>query len=178
MTISEEITNLIKMKIMTGDHKVNIAKELKVSLRTVQSVANGLSKNVKRRQAKADSFVKRAIRKICKEGTRVSTRKVSQLLPKKTSPSTVRRRLITMGYKYRCVADRVVLTAKQKERRVEAVKSWICGKIDLDQVIFSDECKFTLDGNDRSMTWVKNITHRRRKRPFRGGSILVWGCIS
>ena len=32
MTISEEITNLIKMKIMTGDHKVNIAKELKVSI--------------------------------------------------------------------------------------------------------------------------------------------------
>ena len=41
MTISEEITNLIKMKIMTGDHKVNIAKELKVSLQTVQSVASG-----------------------------------------------------------------------------------------------------------------------------------------
>ena len=74
---------------MTGDHKVNIAKELKVASgqRTL-----GLSKNVKRRQAKADSFVKRAIRKICKEGTRVSTRKVSQLLPQKTSPSTVRRR--------------------------------------------------------------------------------------
>jgi len=68
-----------------------------------------------------------------------------------------------MGYKYRCVADRVVLTAKQKERRVEAVKSWICGKIDLDQVIFSDECKFTLDDNDRSMTWVKNTTHRSEK---------------
>ena len=56
-----------------------------------------------------------------------------------------------MGYKYR-VADLVVLTAKQKERRVEAVKSWICGKIDLDQVIFSDECKFMLNSNDRSMT--------------------------
>jgi len=51
-------------------------------------------------------------------------------------------------------------------------------KIELERVIFSDECKFTLDGNDRFMTWVKNIIHRRRKRPFRGGSILVWGCIS
>ena len=33
-----------------------------------------------------------------------------------------------MGYKYRSVADKVVLTPKQKERRVEAVKAWICGK--------------------------------------------------
>jgi len=28
------------------------------------------------------------------------------------------------------------------------------------------------------MTWLKNITHRRQIRPFRGGSIMVWGCIS
>jgi len=183
MTISEEIINLVKLKLVSGQCKVNIAKDLNVSVRTVQSVANGQrtlrhSTKTGKCQKTLDMSVKRAMRTINKEKSRVSIKKVGQLLQNKTSPSTILRRLHSMGYKYRSVADKVVLTAKQKERRVEAIKAWICGKVDLDKVIFSDECKFTLDGNDGSMTWVKKITHRRQKRPFRGGSIMVWGCMS
>ena len=55
-----------------------------------------------------------------------------------------------MGYKYRSVADKVILTPKQKERGVETVKAWICKNVYLDKVIFSDECKFTLNGNEGS----------------------------
>ena len=62
-------------------------------------------------------------------------------------------------------------------RRVDIVKKWICNKIDMDQV-YTDECKFTLDDNYSSSTWEKNITNRRRKKPFRGGSVMIWVCIS
>jgi len=88
MTISEEIINLVKIKLVSGHPKVDIARELKVSVRTVQSVANGqrtLERSTKARlcKNKVDMSVKRAMKKISKEGSRVSTKKVSQLLPEK-----------------------------------------------------------------------------------------------
>ena len=43
-----------------------------------------------------------------------------------------------MGYRYK--------------RRVQIVKGWILAKIDMDKVIFSDECKFPMDGNDTPKT--------------------------
>ena len=73
---------------------------------------------------------------------------------------------------------KIILSDDQKTRKVEVVKGWLNSKIDMDKVIFSDECKFTLDGNEAPKTWVKKITHRKRKRPFRGGSFMVWGCMS
>jgi len=48
----------------------------------------------------------------------------------------------------------------------------------MDQVVYTDECKLTLDSNDSSSTWVKNITNRRRKKSFRFGLVIAWGCIS
>ena len=60
-----------------------------------------------------------------------------------------------MGYRYRSVAEKIILNDDQKTRRVEAVKGWICTKIDMDKVIFSDEWKFTLDGNEAPKIWVK-----------------------
>ena len=43
----------------------------------------------------------------------------------------------------------------------------------MDQVVYRDEYKFTLDDNDSSSTWSKNITSRQQKEPFSGGSIMV-----
>ena len=79
MTISEEIINLVKIKLVSWQPKVDIARELKVSVWKVQSVENGqrtLERSTKARlcKNKVDMSVKRAMKKISKEGRRVSTK--------------------------------------------------------------------------------------------------------
>lgn len=84
----------------------------------------------------------------------------------------------SLGFNYKKIKSGILLTDLQKERRVELVRQWICEKIDMDTVVFSDECKFSLDGDDNSKSWSNENNIIRRKRPFGGGSIMVWGCIA
>ena len=96
MTITEEIVNLIKIKLVSGQHKVDIPRELKVIVRMVQSVTNGqriLKRFTQARvyEYKVDVFVKRAMKNISEEDSRVSTIKVCQFLPEKTSQSIILR---------------------------------------------------------------------------------------
>ena len=46
------------------------------------------------------------------------------------------RRLYSMGYRYKTVANKIVLTHNQMMRIVDIVKKWICNKIDMDQVVY------------------------------------------
>jgi len=89
MKISEEIINLAIITLVSGQHKVGIARELEVSVRTRVC------------KYKTHMSVKRAMKKISKQSRSVFTKKVCQLLPEKSLPSTIRRRLLRMGYKYR-----------------------------------------------------------------------------
>ena len=44
-----------------------------------------------------------------------------------------------MGYRYKTVVNKIVHTPNQMTRRVDIVKKWICNKIDMDQVVYTDE---------------------------------------
>ena len=76
---------MVKIKFVSGQHKVDINRELKVSVRTVQSLTNGQRTLERSSQArvckyKVDMSVKRANKKISKEDIRVYTKKVCQLM--------------------------------------------------------------------------------------------------
>ena len=80
-------------------------------------------------------------------------------MPEKISTTTILRRLHSIRYRYETEANKIVLTHNQM-MSVDIVKKWICNKIDMDQVIYTDECKFTLDCKDFSSTRAKNINNR------------------
>jgi len=66
MTISKEITDLVKIKLENLQSKVDIAKDLKISLRTVQSIHSGQrlvgrTQKVRKRTSKTDSKIKQAM---------------------------------------------------------------------------------------------------------------------
>ena len=47
--------------------------------------------------------------------------------------------------------------------------------------MFSDEKKFNLDGPDGSQCYWQDLRNEKQlfsKRPFRGGSVMVWGAFS
>ena len=47
----------------------------------------------------------------------------------------------------------------------------------MDLLAYKDECKFTLDVTI-PQAHGKEYNHRRRKRPIRGISVMIWDCIS
>jgi len=126
MTISKEIIDLVKIKLENCQSKVDIAKDLKISLWAVQLIHSsqrivGRAQKVRKHTSKADLKIKQTMQAISKGG--------------KISTTTIRRRLHSMGYCYKTVADKIVLTHNQMIRRVDNVKKWICNKIDIDQVV-------------------------------------------
>lgn len=65
-----------------------------------------------------------------------------------------------------------------KEKRVQWAKSYM--KTDFQQVVFTDECRATLDGPDGwSRGWLANgaLTPKRLRRQQGGGGIMFWAAI-
>ena len=43
---------------------------------------------------------------------------------------------------------------------------------------FTDECRFTLDGNDNVKSWCKKNPEIVNRRLYKGGSIMIWGAMT
>ena len=180
--ISEEIRKLVISKLKKNISKVEISKSLNISLKSVYNIDNGKEVFKLNNRAKESRLVsqnvKRAAEALVRQNRRITSSSISKKISIKRSQRTLRRHLSTLDYKYIRNTQKIVLTEKQKEIRVKIVKAWICEKCEMDLVIFTDESRFTLDGNDNFYTWCSEKTGTRKKRPFKGGSIMVWGCIS
>jgi len=45
-------------------------------------------------------------------------------------------------------------------------------------VAFTDESPFTFDGNDNIKNWSKKNQEIVNRRPYKGGSIMIWGAMT
>ncbi|KII67162.1 hypothetical protein RF11_11216 [Thelohanellus kitauei] len=65
------------------------------------------------------------------------------------------------------------LTDIQKNKRLEWSKMIL--KIDWDVVLFSDEKRFNLDGNNSNLNfWKDNHTKLKNSKKYGGGSVMIW----
>ena len=62
--------------------------------------------------------------------------------------------------------------------RVDLVRCYVTERLDFHKVVFTDESWFTLDGNDSNKTWCKIGRPILNHRPYKGGSIMVWGAMT
>ena len=183
MTLSVEKIDIIKNYLLKATSKKVIAETLNVSLRTIYSVASGARgfnppRNSTSKKYKINNEIKKAIVSLEKGHKKVTSVAIGNILSNNVSTRTIRRRMCSMGLSYRRRCQRIQLSDNQKAKRVEIVRSWIIENVDFDKVVFSDECRFSLDGNDNFMSWSKDNNTQRARRPFGGGSIMIWGCIS
>ncbi len=118
----------------------------------------------------------------------VNIHKQSKMLnkDKEVDRKTLKRALEKKGIKcYKC-AKKPRLTPSHKFRRLNLVKKWVNFDSSFwEKVIFSDESKFNINGNDgdkrvyRSKGTRYNPNHIIRTEKFGGGkSVMVWGYIT
>lgn len=183
MTIPDEIKSLILDFMADGVKISEISKRLKVSMRSIYRISRSIkvSTNISHRQKITDlrkSCIKRGFNAVRRSGLLVTSRRVANKIPMNLCRRTIQRYMKNLNFKYKPVSRKIILTKEHKLQRVEKVRKWIIDKVDPDLIIFTDECRFTLDGNDSLYSWQSQNKINLPKRPFKGGSVMIWGGIS
>lgn len=182
MTISKELRNLVTKFFKDGKSKTEISKQLNISERSVYRILSesGHSKPASKRQKNIkvrSDCIYRGFKSVRTQGKLITSTRIKSKIPISLSVSTIRRYMLKLGMKYRPAVKKIMLSEKHKETRVNIVRKWICHKVDPDLIVFTDECRFSLDGNDALYTWKDKNNVYLPKRPFGGGSLMVWGAI-
>lgn len=180
MTISPELVQLVCKELDEGIDKKTISQALNISLRSIYSINNNERKIKSKRitsiaKEKIRKNIKSAVDRIVKKGRRVTSTEVSRNIKNSPSAVSIRRHLKDLNLKYRNSAKHFILNDSQMKKRVEIARQWICEKTDWNKIVFSDESRFSLDGNDSFMTWKPS---ERQSRSFGGGSLMIWGCMN
>ena len=179
---SLEIKTLAKSLKYEGKSYTEIGQILKCTKDSARNLCRSTKSNnthkrgPKKKITKAYQLrIKRAISNIQERQEKVNAPKIIRHCELPVSVSTVQRYMTSALYNYKKAKRQIVLTRQQKQKRIEIISSWITNVHPWEITIFSDEKKFSLDGNDNWKSYVRvkeNII--RNKRVCRGGSLMVW----
>lgn len=166
------------------------AEKAGVCLQTVHRIINEEKNSVGKkigRPRKLDRHDRLRIKKYVisqlNEGRIVSTNDVKENLNLKESPNTIRRELNAMGFYFDYIIKQLPLTKENKQKRVAFAKKNILERVDIYNIVFSDEKRFCLDGPDNMGSlyykgFKSNIGPSRKKRQASGGGVMILGAIT
>jgi transposase len=129
------------------------------------------------------------IKKSISSDNKISATKVAGIIQEKTGKAvsqwTVSREMRYMGFFSRNPALKPYLTSAHKKERLRISSTWSrWPKRRFRKIIYSDECRFTIDGNDGAQK-IRRLPGTRYDeanvigtKKYRGGGIMFWGCIS
>lgn len=131
---------------------------------------------------KQTTRIKRFIRREAGAGHLVTSRKIKESLDIAASRPTIRRKVNEMGFSFEKIEKCLPLTSQHCLARMNFAEKHLTEKTDFNEVVFSDEKRFSLDGPDNMGSYVEKrndliIGPRRIKRPMGGGGVLVIGAI-
>ena len=125
------------------------------------------------------------IRQKKKRGTKRKIGKAESINIKRTSSSIETTHKSRSGHfrRTRIGAEKaqaaIFLSENHKYERKMACRKWSKNKVNFNQIIFTDEKCFNLDGPDNWISYVRQgMRIIRNKRPCGGGSTMSWGMIN
>ena len=83
-----------------------------------------------------------------------------------------------LEYYYDKCSQTIFFTAHHKRERIKICKQWLKDRVNWNEVVFTDQKRFNLDGQDNWQSY-----HRlgkkvlRKKRQCGCGSIMIWGMV-
>ena len=177
----DEKSNIIAM-LSKGDSTITIAKNLKRDHRTIKRFIETSQDGRKRREEKPfRKLTKRDILGVKREVAKrplATSKHIFQGASLGDVPRSTRCRVLRKVAKVKKATKRPPLTQKHREKRVEWAKKYM--KTDFSKVIFTDECRATLDGPDGwASGWILNglKTPTRKRRQQGGGGVMFWAAI-
>ena len=122
--------------------------------------------------------IMKAIKNLQQSNSRVTSSNIQKKTHVEVSTRTVQRFLKAEGYKYQNSRREIQLSERHKAARQKICKKWLIDGTPSQNIVFTDEKRFSLDGPDNNKSWQK--PERRRKCEMRqqgGGGIMVWGML-
>ena len=179
--LSESIRQLVLQKRKNGLSYQEISKDLLLPRASVQSICRrcNLTKKKAGRKAKISAregrYIKKCLQNYFNNDEKITSRKVINSANINVSRRTMQRHLKRDGYKYGNIKKRIILTAKQKEKRKEICKQWLKEKLNFNEIVMSDEKFFRLDGPDNWFSYSSNDRKlpKRNLRQQGGGGLMV-----
>ena len=180
------IRQLIKEKREQKMSLGEIASFLNIPKSTVQYVCKSTYKKEGRvgrpsKLNKSDKVnIKRTINILKQNRERVTSTKILQRNPNlEIKKRTLRDILKKMGGKYKKQPQMPPLSKKSKVKRINVCWDWFLKRKNLEMVVITDECRFSLDGPDNFQTWTFNPEkeHLRIKHPCKGGGVMIWAAL-
>lgn len=180
LTNSEK--NFLVQGLADGESTLKMSKKLSRDHRTIKNFIKNGSKPQKRPdKGKFRSITSRQMRLLKRELSKqpLSTSKMifDEAQINCVSRNTRCRVLNKIG-NVKKAKSQPLLSKQHKQRRVEWAKKYM--KVDFSQVVFSDECRATLDGPDGfARGWIRHGTLPpvRAFRQQKGGGIMFWAAI-
>jgi transposase len=162
-----------------------IAKKINRSRSIVQHYINDEQNyGTKKSPGRPCFFSKRAERNLIRlvhKGKFNASEIASKITPS-PSTKTIRRVLNRSGLlQYSKIKAVPKLKKHHKENRLKFAEKHLCDSTNWDNIIFSDEKKFNLDGPDGIHYYWRDLRREQEyisKRQQGGGSVLVWGAFS
>ena len=122
--------------------------------------------------------LKSAVKRLSQAGERLTAPKLLSSTRVGLSVSTAQRFLRREGLKYVAPQNLILLTTAHKAKRHELCRNWLTAGEARQNIIFTDEVRFSLDGPDHFKSWQSSSC--RKIRPMRqqgGGGVMVWGML-
>lgn len=184
MLTCEEKTIIFNLK-KSGKSYAEIAAQFKMKRSAVQQVVERYAKPLKKRgrKCKISKGDRRRIISIIedknKQGNKVTCNLISKELEINVHRTTILRELKSLKCRFSNIPINFKLTPKAKQERVLICKEFIMNNVNWNNVVFSDEKKFSLYGCDSYYSWFcGNKTPSRVRKVLRAPSIMLWGMIT
>lgn len=183
--ISEQMRDLIQDKLNAKMPVLKISKMLNVSPPTIYRIKNKVNPKPSGRKPtfdnnKLNGQIKRAIKTMERKAVKITASKILSYLSEPVHLRTLQRELKkSKMFTLRNIRKKIILTDEQKRNRLRLIKAWFEERIDFNKVIFTDECRFSLDGPDNFLSWQldDDVTKYRQSRAFSGGSVMIFGLM-
>ena len=179
---SIDLRNTAKNLRHEGKSYAEVGKLLGVTRFAARNLANYKLKVNKKKSGRKNIIskrtslsLKREISRLNQNKERINSPKLIRNLSLNVNERTVQRHLLKMEYKYVKAANQIILSKKHKQERIDMISTWFSSNHPWENTVFSDEKRFTFDGPDNWMTYVKkNSKYIRQKRQCHGGGIMLW----
>lgn len=197
--ISTDVRKLVIKFLNEGKSMAKVGEILNLSKSTVQTILNNYKKNKSfeslprtGRPLKLDERIRRKILREVTENPKKSSIEIKNDIKRyygiEVHADTVRRCLKKSGLQSCIARKKPYISHINKKKRFDYATKYKDAHLKdstfWEKVIFTDECKFNLFGNDgRARVWRKRGTSLEQKNvcstvKHGGGSVMVWGCMS